>query len=208
MPRHLSELIGTKCEGIKIEPKGLQWENLNDEVAMDNAQDLLQNKKDLDEIVQVLQEGSLSNGLKIAFFEHILACDPSEEILSKALHQPLLDREMIGYLRRMDFKTAQVLISKILLLISSVNHGDELFFETLLSWLESVLDAQYANFVVSKDPISMELLAKSTEIISNLDSSVNLLATTLPHMQMLKKKMTLDRNASINRMYAVEVVYL
>ena len=147
LPKYLSELIGTQFEGMKIEPQGLQWENLNDEPAIESTLELLRSNKDLDGIVQVLKRGSLSNGLKIAFFEHILARDPSDEVLSKALSQPLLDREMIGYLRRMDFGTAQSLISKLLSLISSVDHSDEVLFETLLSWLESLLDAQYPNLI-------------------------------------------------------------
>ena len=37
---------------------------------------------------------------------------------------------------------------------------DILEFETLFSWLELLLDAQYANFIVSKDDLTIGLLGQ------------------------------------------------
>merc|ERR1719461_2647137 len=115
---------------------------------------------------------------------------------------------MTQYLRRMDFTSAKTLIGKILALIGNVNQSDTMEFETLLSWLELLLDAQYANFMVSKDDLTIGLLGQCSEIISGIDASTNLLATTLPQIEMLQKKIVMDKNSSFNREYAIEIVYL
>ena len=67
-------------------------------------------------------------------------------------------------------------------------------FETLLSWLELLLDAQYANFMVSKDDLTIGLLGQCSEILSGIDASINLLATTLPHIELLQKKMMIKNS--------------
>ena len=213
IPQTLSELTGTKFEALAVSPKGdLEWESLdadNDKPALESTLAVLRSN-DLDKSLDLLGSGSLTSALTIALFERIILSsdDPDEEQLYKALCQlQLPGKEMTQYLRRMDFRAAKALIAKILALIGKVNQSDDVF-ETLLSWLELLLDAQYANFIVSKDDFTIRLLGQCSEILSGIDASINLLATTLPHIEMLQKKMVLDKNSSINREYAVETVYL
>ena len=210
IPQTLAELMGSSFAALSVSPKGdLEWESLDtDQPALESTLGILKSS-DLNKSMDLLASGSLTNALKVAVFEHILQSDPDEEQLHKALTSQHchVEKEMIQYLRRMDFTTAKVFISKILTLMGKVNQTDSTF-ETLLSWLELLLDAQYANFIVSKDDLTIKLLGQCSEIISGIDASTNLLATTLPQIEMLQKKIVMDKNSSFNREYAIEIVYL
>ena len=81
-------------------------------------------------------------------------------------------------------------------------------FQELLSWLESLLEAHYANFIVSKDPDSANVLERALDLMTNLDSSINLLATVMAQSQIMKKKLAIRQAKTMNAMYSVEVIHL
>ena len=78
-------------------------------------------------------------------------------------------------------------------------------FEHYITWLALLLDAHYSNFMVTKDEEAIAVIEECAKLLGELDYSVNMLATLMSRMKMMKKEKQLSH--AHNKLFSVEVVY-
>jgi hypothetical protein len=88
-----------------------------------------------------------------------------------------------------------------------ITHPDENQFDSVLLWLESLLEAHYSTFVVAKDENSTAILQETLDLLNNLDQNINLLASVMAQTKIMKKKLAVQQTKNVNLMYSVEIVY-
>jgi hypothetical protein len=88
-----------------------------------------------------------------------------------------------------------------------ITHPDENKFDSVLLWLESLLEGHYSTFVVAKDENSTAILQETLDLLNNLDQNINLLASVMAQTKIMKKKLAVQQTKNVNLMYSVEIVY-
>ena len=88
-----------------------------------------------------------------------------------------------------------------------ITHPDENQFDSVLIWLESLLEAHYSTFVVAKDENSTAILQETLDLLNNLDQNINMLASVMAQTKIMKKKLAVQQTKNVNLMYSVEIVY-
>ena len=138
--------------------------------------------------------------------ETLLQNTDDKNLLEKIFHATLTKSEM-SFLHQMDFKNVVKLMNICNELLRSTQ-TDEDQFESLLLWLESLLETHYSTFVVAKDENSTTILQETLNLLSDLDQNISLMSKIMAQTKVMKKKLAIQNNRSVNLMYSVEVLYL
>merc|ERR1712241_747532 len=113
----------------------------------------------------------------------------------------------MSFLHQMDFKNVVKLMNICNELLKSTQ-TDEDQFESLLLWLECLLETHYSTFVVAKDEKSTIVLQETLNLLSDLDQNISLMSKIMAQTKVMKKKLAIQHNRNVNLMYSVEVLYL
>ena len=138
--------------------------------------------------------------------ETLLQNTDDKNLLEKIFHATLTKSEM-SFLHQMDFKNVVKLMNICNELLKSTQ-TDEDQFESLLLWLECLLETHYSSFVVAKDENSTTILQETLNLLSDLDQNISLMSKIMAQTKVMKKKLAIQNNRSVNLMYSVEVLYL
>ena len=138
--------------------------------------------------------------------ETLLQNTDDKNLLEKIFHATLTKSEM-SFLHQMDFKNVVKLMNICNELLKSTQ-TDEDQFESLLLWLECLLETHYSTFVVAKDENSTTILQETLNLLSDLDQNISLMSKIMAQTKVMKKKLAIQNNRSVNLMYSVEVLYL
>lgn len=210
LPSGLADLVG-KHEDASSPTFGndcLPWRDLHDS---DNPDWLgLIQDGNINDCVNLIDrsEGHLPDALKVALVEFLLEKSDDIDVMKKALRMPMSENGILQYLKYTEYRSAKKMISSIIKLLQETSTNDDAFIDQLLAWLDLVLNAHYTNFVVTKDNESKDVLIMCAELMEELDSSVNMLATVMSQMKMMKEKIAIRQAQVSNHIYSVEVVYL
>jgi hypothetical protein len=80
-------------------------------------------------------------------------------------------------------------------------------FEKLLGWIGILLNSHYTNFVMSKDEDTKNQLNAALAVVSQLESNLNLMGSTLPLIRLIAQKQSV-RPAVSQKIYSIEIVDL
>jgi hypothetical protein len=145
--------------------------------------------------------------LKITLIESLVCSTDDLDLIGRAFCLPITEAVALQHLRCTDHTTAKKMILSLLeLLQRDALEGGQC--DQLLTWLSILVDAHYTNFVVSKDADSQEMLIQCANMLADLDASVNMLATLMAQMKIIKTKNAINQAHYSNQMYSIEVVHL
>merc|ERR1711997_1294693 len=137
--------------------------------------------------------------------ETLLQNTDDKSLLEKIFHATLTKSEMT-FLHQMEFKNV-VKLMNICNELLRATQPDEDQFDSLLLWLESLLETHYSTFVVAKDENSTIVLQETLDLLNNLDQNINMLASVMAQTKIMKKKLAVQQTKNVNLMYSVEIVY-
>ena len=163
----------------------------------------------LEECANLLSvEQQLPSQIRLGLVETLLQNTEEKNLLKRIFDAPLTRSELSSFLHQMDFKNVVKLLRSSIDLLKETSATDEEKFDTLLLWLECLLEAHYTTFIIAKDEDSMAVLQDALDLMSNLDSKINMLASVMAHAKMMKKKVAVQHARSVNLMYSVEIIHL
>ena len=204
LPSGLGDLVGTginRCSNISTIPKG------------DADLCLLENEhSSFDLLHEVLTANNSINGelndhlpdiIKVALIENALSNDTDVDILRKVLLIPITDEVVIDHIKNLKFSSVKIFILKLIQIMEKLEKPED--FEHYITWLALLLDAHYSSFMVTKDQEAITVIEECARLLGELDYSVNMLATLMSRMKMMKKDKQFSH--AHNKLFSVEVVY-
>jgi len=210
-PDGLSALLGFENNASKNNIEGcgdLPWIKLEDsQILVAEGWAKILRGQNVEECAKLLtSEEQLPSKIRLALVETLLQNTDDKNLLEKIFHATLTKSEM-SFLHQMDFKNVVKLMNICNELLKSTQ-TDEDQFESLLLWLESLLETHYSTFVVAKDEDSTTILQETLNLLSDLDQNISLMSKIMAQTKVMKKKLAIQNNRSVNLMYSVEVLYL
>ena len=135
----------------------------------------------------------------------------SPSLLSRAFKVPVSEPILVQHLRSSDFRLVQDMLRHLLAMVqiesSETADLDEDSFEAHLAWISCILNAHYANFLISEDRDSVRILEDALETVQVLEANVNSMGEAMAVVKLIKDKQMIQTDYS-NRNYNIEVVEL
>jgi len=163
-----------------------------------------QNVKECANLLSIEQQ--LPSKIRLALVETLLQHTSDQNLLKNIFLASLTRDDLSSFLQQMDFKNV-VKLMRLSIDLLQITHPDENQFDSVLLWLESLLEAHYSTFVVAKDENSTAILQETLDLLNNLDQNINMLASVMAQTKIMKKKLAVQQTKNVNLMYSVEIVY-
>jgi len=210
-PEGLSGLLGFENNASKNSIQGggdLSWTALEDsQVLIAEGWAKILKSQNVAECARLLSsEEQLPSKIRLALVETLLQNTDDKIHLEKIFHASLTKSEM-SFLQQMEFKNVVKLMNicnEFLKTTIETEHQ----FDSLLLWLESLLETHYSTFVVAKDEDSTNILQETLNLLDNLDQNISLMSKIMAQTKVMKKKLAIQHNRNVNLMYSVEILYL
>ena len=204
LPTGLGDLIGTginRCSNVSALPKGDADLCLleNEHSSYDLLHEVLTSNNSMNDELH----DHLPDIVKVALIENALTNETDVEILRKVLLIPITDEVVIDHIKNLSFSSVKIFILKLIQIMEKLEKPED--FEHYITWLALLLDAHYSNFMVTKDEEAIAVIEECAKLLGELDYSVNMLATLMSRMKMMKKEKQLSH--AHNKLFSVEVVY-
>jgi hypothetical protein len=219
----LAELIEVKERGMKDRGEA-QVEEISASDAPDDEQanvvqlyqavpEALQNG-DIDAIESILSSyEDIPELLVLSMIEYLICAPDSrfesvvhrEKLLSKAFDTPLTEALMQQYLSRTEFSTANKMLAflELSLRLQQGEHTET--FLRLLTWVSLILNAHYANILLTRDETAVGLLQGLSDCVENHEKQAGSCVGLMPLVSLIKHKKYPQQNFS-NRAYCIEIV--
>merc|ERR1712029_90299 len=221
LPSSLADFVGQRAfgshqhESQAKEAKGGLWE------AADAPSQPLELYKTLPELVR--EGGSAIESVLDAYTDipelivlnaiEVLVRSPeaNRSMLSRAFNVPVSESVLVAHLRNSDFRLVQDMLRHLLALVqiesSETADLNEESFESHLAWISCILNAHYANFLISEDKDSVKILEDALETVQVLEANVNSMGEAMAVVKLIHDKQMIQTDYS-NRNYNIEVVDL
>ena len=208
LPQGLCDLVGCNMDQISLDLNLANGDVPVRVFSEENSfngliQKLLQDDYKFD--VELINE-HLPDLVKIALIENALnESDNEQRQLRNALLIPFTDQVVLDHIKNLNFSSAKILVHRLVKIMQMEEiTGNPSEFEHYITWLALILDAHYTNFMVAKDNEAKEVITECSNLLGELDYSVNMLATVMSRIKMMKKD---DHVHVSNRLFSVEVVH-
>lgn len=208
LPQGLAQLVGSGqdgCSELKVAKGDLKWTPLN--IACLRPDSILKSVQDLDNCLEMVSSKDLPPLVRLGFIESLCKQAEDNGQLGRLFQVSMTREDLIPLLTQLDFSMVRKLISNILEMLEE-DDVEEQEFEAMLLWLETLLEAHYSAFVVSREPECVALLQQALDLVTGMDNSLNLMASVMVQTKMMRKRQAVRKAQNKNMMYSVDRIYL
>ena len=138
-------------------------------------------------------------------------------MLSRAFNVPVTESVLLQHLRNSEFSLVQKMLGHLIDMVriestetEAGGGGEELNgdkFEHHLTWIGCILNAHYANFLMSTAEGSIKMLEEALETVHVLEDNVNAMGETMAVVKLIHDKQMIQTDYS-NMNYSIETVEL
>ena len=150
-------------------------------------------------------------------FFHFRMDEPDRGLLSRVFNVPVTESVLLQHLRNSEFSLVQKMLGHLIDMVRiesaetvAGSGGEDLKgdnFEHHLSWIGCLLNAHYANFLMSTAEGSIKMLEEALETVQVLEDNVNAMGETMAVVKLIHDKQMIQTDYS-NMNYSIETVEL
>lgn len=165
--------------------------------------------KDFNDIPELLVLNTIEAIVRIS--------EPDRGLLSRAFNVPVTESVLLQHLRNSEFSLVQKMLGHLIDMVriestetEAGGGGEELNgdkFEHHLTWIGCILNAHYANFLMSTAEGSIKMLEEALETVQVLEDNVNAMGETMAVVKLIHDKQMIQTDYS-NMNYSIETVEL